>query len=403
MQDYLFNQSFVETVVCPIGKSKKAFFDPLITGLVLEVRESGGKTWYVRYTNQRGIKKQYRLGDALFLKYEEAKRLTIRCKSDVLQGRDPSEDKKTLRAIPTLGEFVEQRLVPFIKTTKKSWATDVSYLKHHILPALAKQHLDQVSRFDIIAIHHGMRRKGYAVGTCNRVLILLKYLFNLAIRWQIEGVSENPCQGAQPFEDDITKERYLSEQEARQLYSAVCESDNDQLRYIIPMLILSGARRNEVLRARWDEVDLDRRQWRISKSKSGKHRYVPLSAALVALLQSIPRQPGNPWIFPNPKTGKPFCNVFNAWNTARRRAGLGDVRMHDLRHSFASFLVNGGRSLYEVQKILGHTHIKTTQRYAHLSQETLLEASNTVGNLIGYDLLPTTSNDAVYALPRTAA
>ena len=402
MQDYRFNQSFVESAVCPMGQSRKAFFDPIIKGLVLEVRESGGKTWYVRYTNQRGHKKQHRLGDALFLKYEDAKQLALRYKSEVLQGRDPSEEKKKLRSIPTVGEFVERRLVPYIKTAKKSWATDVSYLRHHILPALAKKHLDEVSGFDVIAIHHGMRVKGYAVGTCNRVLILMKYLFNLAIRWQIEGVKENPCKGAQPFEDDVTKERYLTEQEARSLYEGVCASDNPLLRYIIPMLILSGARRNEVLRARWDEMDRARLQWRISKSKNGKHRYVPLSDALVALLDSIPRG-SSPWIFANPKTGKPFCNIFNSWNTARQRAGLGDVRLHDLRHSFASFMVNAGRSLYEVQKILGHTHIKTTQRYAHLSQETLLEASNTVGNLIGYGLIPATSNDAVYALPRIAA
>ena len=117
-------------------------------------------------------------------------------------------------------------------------------------------------------------------------------------------------------------------------------------------------------------------------SKSGKARYVPISDGLIKLLEMVPRQSGTDYLFVNPKTGKRIVNFFAAWDTARNRAGLADVRVHDLRHSFASFLVNSGRSLYEVQRILGHTQIQTTQRYAHLSQESLLSASNEVGKIV---------------------
>ena len=105
-------------------------------------------------------------------------------------------------------------------------------------------------------------------------------------------------------------------------------------------------------------------------------RHVPLSDGAITILSTVPRSPKCPWTFANPETGKPYVSIFCSWNTVRKQAGLANLRIHDLRHSFASFLVNSGRSLYEVQKILGHTQIKTTQRYAHLSQDSLISAAN---------------------------
>ena len=149
------------------------------------------------------------------------------------------------------------------------------------------------------------------------------------------------------------------------------------------MLILTGARKREVLDARWADFDIERRIWRIPMSKSGKARHVPLSDGALAVLKSLPVLPGVSWAFANPRTGRPYVSIFFAWDTARRKAGLGEVRVHDLRHSFASLLINSGRTLYEVQQILGHTQIKTTQRYAHLSQETLLDAANAASRAVG--------------------
>ena len=154
------------------------------------------------------------------------------------------------------------------------------------------------------------------------------------------------------------------------------------LQYIVPMLILTGARKNEVINAKWEDFNFEQKVWRIPMSKSGKARYVPLSDGVEQLLSNVPVFDDCLLVFPNPKTLKPYVSFYYAWDTARKSVGLGDVRVHDLRHSFASFLVNAGRSLYEVQKILGHTQIKTTQRYAHLSQESLLSAANAVSNAV---------------------
>jgi integrase len=204
----------------------------------------------------------------------------------------------------------------------------------------------------------------------------------------VAGIKANPCKGVPLMEENNHMERYLSVEEAQRLYGAVCKSENAMLKFIVPMLILTGARKREVLDAKWADFDLSRRAWRIPISKSGKARHVPLSDGALALLAAMPQKPDCVWAFANPETCKPYVSIFYAWNTARKSVGLSDVRMHDLRHSFASLLINSGRTLYEVQHILGHSQVKTTQRYAHLSQDTLLAAANSATLALGSAMLP---------------
>jgi len=199
------------------------------------------------------------------------------------------------------------------------------------------------------------------------------------------------------MKEDNVKERYLSTAEAQRLYEVLTRSENVMLRYIIPMLILTGARKREVLDARWEDFDFERRLWRIHTTKLGKPRFVPMSDGVINLLESVPRHNCD-WVFPNPKTLKPYVSIYYSWDSARREAGLGDVRIHDLRHSYASFLVNAGRTLYEVQRLLGHTQIKTTQRYAHLSQDTLLAAANAATRALDGHMAPALTQSSTYAL-----
>ena len=133
-----------------------------------------------------------------------------------------------------------------------------------------------------------------------------------------------------------------------------------------------------MLNAKWEDLDLERKRWRIPHTKSGKPRTVPLSESALEVLRSVPRMEGSEYVFTSPVTGRPFNSIYNSWNTARNKAGLEDVKIHTMRHRFASFLVNAGRNLYEIGKLLGHSQVKTTIRYAHLADETLAEAVNTV-------------------------
>jgi integrase len=215
------------------------------------------------------------------------------------------------------------------------------------------------------------------------MLVLMRYMFNLAKKWKVPGADFNPTMGVPMYEANNARERYLTAEETQRLKAALVRSDNTQLQYIVPLLLMTGARKRELLEAQWEHFDLERRSWRIPMSKSGKARYVPLSATVLEVLAQLPRWPGCPYLVPNPKTREPYVSVFSSWNTARKHAGLPEVRMHDLRHSMASNMVNSGRSIYEVAKVLGHTQLKTSQRYSHLSQETLIAAVDAAANATG--------------------
>lgn len=369
----------IEQAKCPLANRRVDLYDLRTKGLLLEVRPSGGKTYYLRYQDQRGRTRQIKLADQLDISLAQARELAERARNQIAMGLNPLEEKQSFKSVPTLDSFFYDRYLPFVKSYKKSWRSDESYYRIHIQQELGRKYLDEIDKADIARVYRLRVERGGAIGSANRQLVLIRYIFNMAIRWETPGVSKNPSAGIRPLKDPSKKERFLTVEEAKCLYETVKQSENPMLRYIVPMLILTGARKREALDAQWQDFDISRRNWRVPMSKSGRPRHIPLSDGAVQLLQTVPRFSDCPFVFPNPNTLKPYASIFKSWDTARRSADLTDLRIHDLRHSFASFLVNNGRSLYEVQKILGHTQIKTTQRYAHLSQETLLDAANTAG------------------------
>jgi integrase len=377
------SKQFVKEATCPQGKRKIEYFDTVTKSLSFEVRESGGTTYYRRYRDSRGRIRQIKLGDGRSLSLAEARKLADKIGRQIAMGEDPLERKSAQRAVPTFAEFIEKDYLSHIKTYKRSWETDVSLLKNHLLPRFGKRYMDEITRQDIVKMHSERRASGAAPGSANRLLIMMRFIFNLAQRWEVPGVKANPTKNVSLLPETNTKERYLNEDEARRLYESVCKSENEILKFIVPMLILTGARKREALDARWEDFDFERRLWRIPTTKLGKPRHVPLSDGVMSLLTTMPRNLKSDYVFANPTTNRPFVSVFCAWDTARKRAGLADVRIHDLRHSFASLLINSGRSLFEVQRLLGHTQVKTTQRYAHLSRETLLDASNAATRAVG--------------------
>ena len=368
--------ALVRQLTTPEGKQKCDFFDINCKGLMLEVRATGGKTYYFRYQDARGKTRQLRLARATDIELSQARQLVGTKRKQLVMGVDPAKEKEVLRQVPTFADHIEKEYLPYVMNYKRSWKTDVSLLKNHLLPRFGKRYMDEINREDIVKLLHERRLAGAAPGSTNRLLIMMRYIYNLALRWEVPGIKSNPTKNLPLMQENNKRERYLSVDEAKRLYEATCQSENPLLRYIIPMLILTGARKREVLDSKWKDFDMPRRTWRIPLPKSGKARHVPLSDGVLAILRELPQRSDVPYVFANQKTLEPYASIFNSWNTARKRANLPDVRVHDLRHLFASMLINQGRSLYEVQNILGHTQVKTTQRYAHLSNETLLEAAN---------------------------
>lgn len=378
----------VNTYECPTDKRKVDLFDAECKGLVLEVRQSGGRTYYLRYQDKRSKTRYFKLADARDVSLSQARTLADKARTRIAMGDDPCEAKAAFKAVPTFAQFISDQYLPFVKSYKRSWDTDECLLRIHLVPRFGKKYMDEITRQDIAKMHADRLAEGAAPGTANRLLIMMRYIFNLALKWEVSGITKNPTKGVPLFEENNKIERFLSQEEAKRLYEAVLLSDNRMLKSIVPMLLLTGARKREVLDAKWEDFDIDRRTWRIPTTKAGVARHVPLSDSAIHLLAQIPGDNPHGYVFANPKTRIPFVGIFSAWDTARKRAGLPEVRMHDLRHSFASMLVNNGRTLYEVQNILGHTQVKTTQRYSHLSNDTLVQAANCAGNAMGALFVP---------------
>jgi integrase len=373
--------AFVRNVQCPPELKKIDYFDPMTRGFMLEVRSSGGKTFYQRYTDERGRERQFKIGPADVLTLRQAKRKAKQIKALAILGGDPQKERQERRSIPTLRAFVEERYMPFVQTYKRSWQTDEIVLRVHVLPRLGSRFLDEITTERIVEIIASMRSDEYAPGTIGRVIVILRYLFNLAGKWNVLRGTENPASGI-PVPADVQRNRFLDKLEIKKLVEVLVSDENQVAAKAILLLLLTGARRNEITHARWEHVDLNTSTLFVPLSKSGKSRYVVLNTDAVAVLRSIPRLPGNPYVFPSSVTGRPSASLHFPWKRIRAKAGLDAVRLHDLRHSFASALVNDGWDLYTVQRLLGHANAKATQRYAHLSRKTLSEAVEAMGILV---------------------
>lgn len=179
-------QSFVDKQACPPGKRKVNLQDTQVTGLMLELRASGGRTYYVRYTDDRGKRYQHKLGDATLLKLSQARQKAQEVKSKVVLGENPAEDKRIARQVPTLNAFIQQRYLPFVKVHKRSWSTDECLLRNHVSPYLGHLPLDKITKAAVVEVIH-LHRASHKPASTNRVLVLVRYLYNLAMEWDIPG------------------------------------------------------------------------------------------------------------------------------------------------------------------------------------------------------------------------
>lgn len=373
--------SFVRNSECPQGARRIDFFDAAVPGFLLEVRCTGGKTFYQRYRDPGGRERQFKIGPAHVLTVSQARRKARAILAEAILGQDPQKEREERRSIPTLSEFIRDSYLPYAKNVKRSWQTDETILRIHILPKFGALPLDQISNQSIADLLSRMREAGYASGTVNRVLVLLRFMFNLAKKWAVPGAAKNPTSGLKTA-PDVCRERFLTPEEAQRLLLALEADENQVAAAAIKLLLFTGARRNEITHAKWDFVNWEKRTLLVPRAKSGRPRSIQLNSAALELLRSIPRIDDNPFIFPSPVTGRPSPSLHFPWWRIREKAGLSDVRLHDLRHSFASFLVNQGVSLYVVQGLLGHTQARTTQRYAHLANDTLSGAAEMIRNVM---------------------
>ena len=383
MSKVFLTSAFVKGASCPSDRRKIDYFDVQLPGFLIEVRATGGKTYYQRYRTPHGRERQFKIGAASVLTVQQARRKAKAIAAAALIGTDPQEARATLRQMPIYRDFLMNEYMPFAKSNKRSWRTDLAVVRTHIVPNLGRLLMDQVTPQLVMGLLQSMQSRGYASGTVNRVIILLKHTFNLARQWGVPGTSNNPTMGIKTA-PDVQRERFLTDDEVVRLRASLDADENQVAALAIKMLLLTGGRRNEITQARWEYVDWINGRLKVPLSKTGKPRWIMLSRKAMNLLRSIQHRSNSEFIFPSPVTGRPCPSLHFPWLRIKKRAQLDQLRLHDLRHSYASFLVNKNVQLYTVQLLLGHTHSRATQRYAHLTDDTLRDAAEIVAKKIDF-------------------
>jgi integrase len=255
--------------------------------------------------------------------------------------------------------------------------------KKHIVPALGKLPTAIVRREHVRDLHYAMRETPVQA---NRTLDLLSRMLNMAESWGLMPEGSNPCRGTTKYRQQ-PRERFLTAAEFRKLGRALDEAEADGAVSVhaaaaIRLLMLTGCRKNEIVTLRWKDVDLEALELNLADTKTGS-RIVPLAPAAVRVLAALPRDSDNPWVIAGKKAGSHLTDLQHPWRRIRARAGLDGVRIHDLRHSFASRAVALGESLPMIGKLLGHTQVQTTARYAHLAHDTVKASASRVAESIG--------------------
>jgi integrase len=290
----------------------------------------------------------------------------------------------------TLNCFFDEHYFPHIKATKRSTKDTWSTYNIHLREQFGSYRLDELSNplFDVWVREQIVA--GYQRSTINKHIFLVNRMLNLARHWgYIERSKE--LSNIQRLALGDYKQRFLSEEEIAALLKHAQRSTHPHIYNVVRLLLLTGARKGEARLARWCDIDRDKRIWTVPRSKSGRSRRIVLSTAAMAVIDDCVMNAvrlgigtdGKAYVFTNPRTRTAYDSFYAVWHLIRAAAELPDVRIHDLRHTYASLLINRGVSLYEVQTLLGHSSLQMTQRYAHLQPNLLHQRAEIVGGIVG--------------------
>jgi integrase len=396
----------VDALACPLGKDREFLWDDALAGFGVGVFPTGRKVYVAQY-RQSGRSRRANIGEHGRLTPDEARSLAKKLLGVVESGADPIEARREARAVRTFGEVAEDFMRQHVAAKRKS-RTEASYrevLEKHVYPAIKLRRIIEVRRADMAKLHSAMKPTPSAA---NRALAVVSSIWNWAARREEVGAGANPCLGIERFAEN-SRERFLTSEEFARLGDALrlaettgiewavdetkpkanrAPKPESRLRTLDPfavaairLLILTGARLREILHAQWRHMDFERGILLLPDSKTGK-KPVYLSAAALSILSALPRIDGNPHVIAGAKDGAPRVDLKKPWAAVTGAAGLEGVRLHDLRHSFASIGAGASMGLPVIGKLLGHSQPSTTARYAHLDADPMRRAVDAIGATI---------------------
>jgi integrase len=359
-------------------------WDTEVKGFGCRVQRGGSKSYIVHYrvgTGRGAPLRKLTIGKhGAPWTPETARREARRLLGLVEGGVDPAADKIARKEAPSIADVAGRFLAEHAESKRKASTADVyrATLTRMILPALGKRKVVDIKRHDVAKLHHEYRATPYQA---NRVLAVLSTMFNLAEQWGLRPDGSNPCRRIERFAERH-RERMLSPAELARLGDALAAyKGSPYAAAAVKLLVFTGARRGEILSLQWSWIDFDRGEARLPDSKTGaKTLHLPPPA--LAVLAELPRLDGNPHVIIGRKAGVAMMNLQKSWRSIREAAGLADVRLHDLRHAFASVAASSGMGLPIIGKMLGHTQAATTHRYAHLASDPVKAAAAAVAGKI---------------------
>jgi integrase len=356
-------------------------WDNVVVGLGARVTTAGHRGFVLDYRTRAGRRRRYTIGAfpdwSVVGAREEARRL----KRDIDGGGDPLADIEAERGAPTVADLIERFFEEHV--SRKRPRTQYDYrnmVECHVRPALSRMKVAEVTFSDVDALHRKITKNGQTT-QANRVITMVAKLFALAIRWQMRA--DNPAKGVERNVEHKRK-RYLTPAEQVRLLDAFEAHPDQQAANIFRLCLLTGCRSGEAMAMRWDDVELARGIWTKpgSTTKQKTSHIVPLSAPIKQLLARLRQETSSPWVFPADSKPGHRVTVQKSWLAICKSARIAGLRIHDLRHSFASLAVNQGASLPLIGALLGHASPTTTARYAHLFDDPQRAAVEHIGKLI---------------------
>ncbi|MDF2232396.1 tyrosine-type recombinase/integrase [Albimonas sp. CAU 1670] len=379
----------VETLE-PIEGRPTFAWDSQLSGFGVKALPSGGRKYVVKYRaggGGRGAQQRWlTLGTHGVITCEQARAMAQQALAAVSRGEDPQAEKAKRRATPTMRDLWARFAAEQLPRKKPSTALEYeSQWRDIIEPAFGSHRVDALTRSEVDRLHKRMSDTPYRA---NRTLALMSRLMNLAEAWEWRPAGDNPCRHVEKFKEEA-RERYLTAEELSRLGSAlssmVAEGDIwPEVAAAVRLLLLTGARLNEILTARWEWVNIERRVIELPDSKTGRKPLYLSAAALAELeaLKAATRDTDSPFLLPGRTKGKPLNNLSKPWKRICERAAISGVRLHDLRHTAASIAVGSGATLPVIGRLLGHRQAQTTQRYAHVDADPTLAVADQLGEVL---------------------
>ena len=348
------------------------------SGLYVELRDTNKTegTYYLRY-KVASKTCHTRIGRTSEMSLADARKKVMALKLEITNGTH-STASKVIKKGDMLMTDLWAEYYEFSKSTKRSHIRDEQLWRLHLKPRFGHLKLSEVNVRLIQTMMMDMRKQGLSGASADHAGQLMRRMGSLSVKWNYLDV--NFARGIQLYHEFNQVNNVPNDTELQKLIEVLNTDDNRPICQLVLFILSTGCRLNEALSAEWKNVSLDKRLWTVphESSKSKRPRTIPLNDSALSVLKQINRKESDVYVFTNAKTNKPFVNVFKPWDRIRTKAGLPELRLHDLRHMYATFCVNNGCTIFEVSQLLGHADTRVSQRYSHLSTTTMLTAANSV-------------------------